>query len=218
MCVICISPKGIRQPNKEEFQAMFNANPHGAGYMFINDDALVEIHKGFMTFDDFWREIKGRKFTKRDVVIYHFRISTQGGVNPYMTHPFPLTANIENTKILDCACPVGIVHNGIIPCTTAPNDEYSDTARFVVEYLSTMITETDDISNPFFQREIAELIQSKMVLLDNQGFTTIGKFTTDDSGLMYSNMFWQRDLITQRFVKGDYRLFRNYTFECKTRR
>lgn len=202
MCVICISPKGIRQPNTYEIESMFKANPHGAGYMFINADGLVEIHKGFMNLADFQREIKSQKFTKNDVVIYHFRISTQGGVNPEMTHPFPLTANIENTKLLDCACPVGIAHNGIIPCTTAKDDEYSDTARFIVEYLATMITETDDIANPYFKHEVEDLIQSKMVFLDASGFTTIGRFTTGPDGLLYSNMYWHRDFTFAAVNRG----------------
>ena len=193
MCVICISHKGIRQPNNEEFKAMFKANPDGAGYMFVNDDGLVEIHKGFMELSDFMREINARKFTKDDVVIYHFRISTQGGVNPYMTHPFPLTHDLENTKILDCTCPVGIVHNGIIPCTTAKNDEYSDTALFITYYLSNMIENASDLLDEGIQHRIENLLQSKMAILDEHGnYITVGKFFTANSGLIFSNMGWER--------------------------
>ena len=193
MCVICISPKGTRQPNETEIKAMFNANPDGAGYMFVNKDGLVEIHKGFMELSDFLREIKGRRFTKNDVVIYHFRISTQAGVNPYMTHPFPLTADLENTKLLDCTCPVGIVHNGIIPCTSRKDAEYSDTALFITQYLSGMIERTTDLLDDVIQHRIENLLQSKMAIMDGKGnYITIGKFITDTSGLIFSNMHWER--------------------------
>lgn len=193
MCVICISPKGVRQPNKKEFEMMFKANPDGAGYMFINNDNLVEIHKGFMNLKDFMREIEGRKFTKSDVVIYHFRISTQGGVNPYMTHPFPLTYDLENTKLLDLVTPVGVVHNGIIPCTTCNDKEYSDTALFITQYLSYMVESVSDLLDEGTQHRIENLLQSKMAILDGHGnYITIGKFFTEPSGLVYSNLHWNR--------------------------
>lgn len=193
MCVICISPKGIRQPNNTEIKAMFEANPHGAGYMCVTDDGLVEIQKGFMTLEDLMRELKTRKFTKKDVVIYHFRISTQAGVNPYMTHPFPLTRDLENTKLLGCTCPVGIVHNGIIPCTSRKDDEYSDTALFITQYLSGMIENASDLLDDGIQHRIENLLQSKMAIMDGKGnYITIGKFFTDKSGLIYSNMYWER--------------------------
>lgn len=193
MCVICISPKGIRQPNEKEIKAMFEANPHGAGYMNVTADGLVEILKGFMDVKDLLRELNARKFTKGDVVIYHFRISTQAGVNPYMTHPFPLTRDLENTKLLDCTCPVGIVHNGIIPCTSRKDNEYSDTALFITQYLSSMIERASDLLDDGIQHRIENLLQSKMAIMDGYGnYITLGKFFTDKSGLIYSNMYWER--------------------------
>ena len=74
----------------------------------------VTIHKGFMSFDDFRKAVESEHFTKNDPVVYHFRISTQAGVNPSMTHPFPLTSDLVNCEALDLTCAVGIAHNGII--------------------------------------------------------------------------------------------------------
>ena len=200
MCIIAISRKGIRQPNKEELQTMWDRNPDGAGYMFVNSDGLVEIHKGFMSFNNFYYNVKHENFTKNDVVIYHFRIATQGGVNPQMTHPFPLTAKLENTKILDCACPVGIVHNGIIPCTTNKNDkEYSDTAHFICEYLSHMVKSEADLHDDKLLGRIESLIHSKMAILDGKGnLATIGNFITEQSGLMFSNSTYKK--FTYKYV------------------
>lgn len=187
MCIICISRHGVRQPNEQEITRMWNANPHGAGYMCVRD-GMVEIHKGFMTLKEFMRNVKTEKFTSNDVVLYHFRISTQGGVNPYMTHPFPFTADIENTRLLDVRCHLGIVHNGIIRITSNGDAEYSDTALFIANYLPALIRTVDDVHDERVKRCIADLIGSKMAFLTDSGdVETVGKFIEDKSGLIFSN-------------------------------
>ena len=90
MCIICVSKPGVRQPDENTIRTMFYRNPHGAGYMFARD-GRVEIRKGFMRLDEYLRAIREERFTAADSVVYHFRISTQAGVNPEMTHPFPLS-------------------------------------------------------------------------------------------------------------------------------
>ena len=90
MCIICVSKSGVRQPGGTTIRAMFLRNPHGAGYM-VARGGRVQIHKGFMDLGDYLRAIRTEHFTASDSVVYHFRISTQAGVNPEMTHPFPLS-------------------------------------------------------------------------------------------------------------------------------
>jgi len=187
MCVICVSQKGIRQPNEQEIKNMWAANPHGAGYMFVKD-GNVEIHKGFMELRDFMRSIKGEHFTDDDVVIYHFRISTQAGVCPEMTHPFPLSERLEDMKILDCQCNVGIAHNGIIRLTSCKDAEYSDTALFISEYLPVIIRYTTDITDKRVKKTIKALAESKLALLNGDGdVSIIGDFWANDDGVMFSN-------------------------------
>lgn len=188
MCIICISDKGIRQPNKAELFTMFDNNPHGSGYMFARN-GKVEIHKGFMTFDDFMTAIRTEEFTEDDVVIYHFRISTQAGVNPEMCHPFPLSRNIEDTKVLDCRCDAGVAHNGIIHMTSDMGERtYSDTATFVAHYLPYLVRSEADMDSPYVLQMIEELIGSKMVILNRDGhFVTVGNFIEEKSGLLFSN-------------------------------
>ena len=89
MCIICVSPARTHQPSISQIKTMFLNNPHGAGYMFARE-GCVHIHKGFMDIDSFLSAVKAENFTAKDSVVYHFRISTQAGVNPEMTHPFPL--------------------------------------------------------------------------------------------------------------------------------
>jgi len=188
MCVIAVSERGTRQPTKAELLAMFNHNPHGAGYMLARG-GRVEIHKGFMWFDDFWRAVRSERLTAADPVVYHFRISTQAGVNPEMTQPFPLTSRLSITKALDVRCTVGIAHNGIIPVTADPAEHnYSDTALFVAGYLSGMMRTTSDIDAALLT-EIESLIGwSRLAIMDGTGeIVTIGKFT-EHNGILLSNL------------------------------
>lgn len=206
MCVICISPKGTRQPSKNEMQQMWTQNSHGAGYMCVRDNK-VEIHKGFMIFDDFIRAVKSEKFTQDDVVIYHFRISTQGGVNPEMTQPFPYSRNIEDMKILDCKCDLGIIHNGVIGLTSGKSSTcyipgYSDTALFISNYMPSLIRDNEDLLDSCTMELLQEIIGSKMAFLTSSGsFYTVGNFEEHD-GLIFSNMYWHKK--TELFREKDF--------------
>ena len=188
MCVICASPKGTRQPSISEIKSMFWRNPDGAGYMYARD-GKVFIHKGFMDLSDFLNAIKSEHFTAKDSVVYHFRISTQAGIDPTMTHPFPLSNQREVMKALDVHCGCGIAHNGIIQLTTDPNEkEYSDTAIFIADYLSSILTNPTDLHDPEVLDLIRCLIGSKMAILDGSGYiATVGQFV-NERGLLYSNL------------------------------
>ena len=188
MCVICASPKGTRQPSISEIKSMFWRNPDGAGYMYARD-GKVFIHKGFMNLTDFMNAIKAEHFTAKDSVVYHFRISTQAGINPTMTHPFPLSNQREVMKALDVPCGCGIAHNGIIQLTTDPNEkEYSDTAIFIADYLSSILTNPTDLHDHEVLDLIRCLIGSKMAILDGSGYiATVGQFV-NERGLLYSNL------------------------------
>lgn len=85
MCIICVSKSGVQQPTDSTIRAMFRRNPHGAGYMYARN-GKVTIHKGFMNIEDFLSAVHTERFTPQDSVVYHFRISTQAGVNAAMTH------------------------------------------------------------------------------------------------------------------------------------
>lgn len=187
MCIICVSKPGVNQPSLDQLRNMFDANSHGAGYM-VARNGRVEASKGFMTWDDFIRAVKYEKFTDADAVVYHFRISTQAGVNPQMTHPFPLTGILEKTKLIDFHCPIGVVHNGIIQLTTNHRDrEYSDTAHYVAEFLRYLVRSPGDLRNAKILDAIERTTHSKWALMDGTGYiATVGDFI-EDGGLLFSN-------------------------------
>ena len=191
MCIICVSKSGVQQPTDTTLRAMFRRNPHGAGYMYARD-GKVTIHKGFMNIEDFLSAVHAERFTPQDSVVYHFRISTQAGVNPEMTHPFPLSNQREDMKALDVICGCGIAHNGIIRLTTDPTEkEYSDTAIFITDYLSRIIRKKADLRDPVTLELIWQLAKSKFAIMDNSGYVaTVGHFI-DDHGLLFSNDSYQ---------------------------
>ena len=191
MCVICVSLAGVPQPTKTLMKMMWDRNPHGAGYMFARSN-YVYIRKGFMTFDDFYASVKNEHFKASDVVVYHFRISTQAGVNPEMTHPFILTDDLEKMKVLKARVNMGVCHNGIIPMTSGRSREYSDTALFVANYLSKMVRRPQDfITKPELNATIEDMICSKMAVLDYAGnVSLIGRFVMDKTGLLFSNDYF----------------------------
>ena len=185
MCVICVSPKGSSQPTRDEIRAMFRHNPHGAGIMFPRK-GKVHISKGYMDIEEFEELLDFYKFGVNDTVVYHFRISTQAGVCPEMTQPFPLGA-LEDTPEIETDARIAFCHNGIIPMTTDKRErDYSDTALFA-PFLARLVHNIDDLDG-YMEEIIAELIgHSKLAILDGQGrFKTVGCFTKFN-GNLYSN-------------------------------
>ena len=171
MCIICVSKSGVRQPSDITLRAMFRRNPHGAGYMYARD-GKVTIHKGFMNIEDFLAAVHAEQFTPQDSVVYHFRISTQAGVNAPMTHPFPLSNQPRMMRSLDLTCRCGVAHNGIIRLTSDPtNTRFSDTAVFITDYLTNIIRKPADLRNQDRLDTIYRLAQSKFAIMDGSGYT-----------------------------------------------
>ena len=187
MCIICVSPARTRQPSISQIKMMFQSNPHGAGYMYAREGS-VHIHKGFMDIDSFLSAVKAEHFTAKDSVVYHFRISTQAGVNPEMTHPFPLSNRLERMEKLDTTCRIGVAHNGVIRLTADPdNRRYSDTALFITQYLRVLIQRREDLRDRRVLDTVWNLAQSKFAIMDGGGYVaTVGEFLNQD-GLLFSN-------------------------------
>lgn len=187
MCIICVSKSGVRQPGEAAIRTMFLRNPHGAGYMVARGGRVV-IHKGFMHLADYLRAIREEHFTAADSVVYHFRISTQAGVNPEMTHPFPLSNQPARMRRLDLTCRCGVAHNGVIRLTSDPdNTRYSDTAIFITGYLSQIIRRRSDLRDQRVLDHIFQIARSKFAIMDGSGYVaTVGNFI-NERGLLYSN-------------------------------
>lgn len=198
MCIIVSKIKGVALPSEQTLKNCFESNKDGAGYM-IARNGIVEIKKGFMTFKDFYKSLKNEGNLTDYSVVMHFRITTQGGVKPYLCHPYPLSRNLKDLKELSFKSQIGIAHNGIISLTSESHSyyygsyknykepDYNDTMKFITDYLSLIIKDKTFCENKDTLKLIERLCGSKLAILDNDGnITYIGDFIKSE-GIMYSN-------------------------------
>ena len=188
MCVICVSGRGVEQPDKRTISNMFMYNSHGAGYMFARR-GRVEIHKGYDNLKDYLKAIDDEHFTSEDVVIYHFRIATQAR-RYEMTQPFPMEADDELLEAWDCWADIGIAHNGIISLTSNGHPLMSDTALYIRDYLVPRIKSEKDIP-PLIDTIEDEIDGSRLAILCGNGnYYLCGRWIYEH-GLLFSNDSYQ---------------------------
>ena len=218
MCIIAVKKIGVDLPKEEVFRNCFLNNPDGAGFMY-NSHGKVVIRKGFMRYSDFKyaleNELKKIKDVKNTGMVFHFRITTQGGTRQENCHPFPIS-NVENDlRETNIRTPLGIAHNGIIDLTSGYNygkydaalkkyvrkDEHlSDTQLFIRDYLYDIYK----LNHNFYKTEeglelVEKLIDSKMAFLDGTGeIHTIGAFN-ECKGILYSNYTYASYYSTKRY-------------------
>lgn len=204
MCIIVIKEKGVDLPKEQIFKNCFSNNPDGAGFMY-NKDGKVIIQKGFMKYKDFKNALDKATSEIKDVkntgMVFHFRITTQGGTNPQNCHPFPLSAEENDLRSTYFETNLGIAHNGIISLTSGYSSYYyygakvydkdshlSDTQIFIRDYLYPISKLNPDFYNDAYGLDLVELlIESKMCFLNEDGdITYVGSFTIDKE-ILYSN-------------------------------
>lgn len=185
MCVICVSGKGAKQPTEEMLTKMFRANPHSAGFMYSRNGKVV-IHKGYRTIEELTKDLAFEKFTENDVVVYHFRISTQAN-RIEMSQPFPISKEIEELESLDIVADMGIAHNGIISKTSDGNKDLSDTAIYIRRYIAGR-----EITKEFVKFLGDDTVGSRLAILDGDGNFHLTGSWIYENGLYFSNDYWDR--------------------------
>lgn len=216
MCVIVYKPVGKKLPNLDILEKCFNKNPDGAGFMLPVNNKVV-IHKGFMTFNDFKKDIERtlkrnhvKDVTKLPIVL-HFRISTQGGKQAGLCHPYPMCRDYAKMRQLECESNIALCHNGIISsCST--NEfygghydhktkswvtgkyqqlNYNDTMTFIKDYASLVIDNDIHFDKKKSKIELLERLceYSKLAIMTcNGNVTLIGDFK-EKNGIYYSNLY-----------------------------
>lgn len=176
-------------PKEADLRKCFENNPDGAGLMWPENGAVL-IRKGFMTWADF-KAFALSKNLKNKPVVMHFRITTQGGVQPGLTHPFPVTGEYAEMRQTSARAPMGIAHNGIIRATSDGASDHNDTMRFI-----------RDIAYPVFRSHhwkdadgvLSEVLGqaasgSRLAIMSADGKVTLtGHWSKRADGCMYSNM------------------------------
>ena len=160
MCIIALKPEKVRL-SREQLQIMWDANPHGAGFMYAHNGE-VKVVKGLMTMDALVAAMEEVGPLRK--MVLHFRIKTHGAISPEMTHPFW----VNEGKL-------AMVHNGVIrPLVHKTTELISDTAIFA-KTLASNYTDPLLAVKSSFHREMMEAYigYSKMVFMDGTGETWI---------------------------------------------
>ena len=189
MCIIAYKPLNVAFPEENYLKNCFANNDHGAGFMYAYD-GVVHIQKGYETYESFKSALnRARKITGDKVpYVMHFRIATQG-FEKCMTHPFPLSSDMKNLKKLKYKCNIGVAHNGILDLTSDGSKEYSDTMKFITDYLTLIIRNFSWYKDERTKLLIERLIDgSRLCILDKNGHGEIlGKGWVEKDGVFYSN-------------------------------
>jgi glutamine amidotransferase len=151
MCVIIVQPKEAKL-KKDRAKRLWDKNPEGGGFAYINDDGEVVTEK-FMKFKDFWSKFTNIRSSLEDRdYLLHMRIATHGTVDLDNVHPFQVD---EHTVV---------AHNGIIRGVPDYKDGRSDTRVFIDEVLPGM--PEDWLDNPYLFDMVQEWIGwSKLAFL-----------------------------------------------------
>lgn len=189
MCVIAYKPLNVMFPSETILKNCYENNPDGAGFMYVYNEKLY-IRKGYKTYESFIEALNNaRKLTGDNVpYVMHFRIATQG-YEDCMTHPFPLSTKMESLKKLKSTCNIGVAHNGIIQLTSDGSTNYSDTMKFITDYLALIIQSYDWYKNARTKQLIERLMGScRLAILDkNCHCELLGNGWIENEGCFYSN-------------------------------
>lgn len=154
MCIIIYNSKG--KLDSHELQEASQSNPDGAGLMYAVGGKLhiFKDRKNQKTIEMYH---KVRKTYPNILIVLHFRISTDGGVNTENCHPYQVNKDI------------GLCHNGILSKYSGKKTTKSDTRIFMDDLIAPFPTEV--IWTDAFMRLVEQAISfgNKFVLLNNKG-------------------------------------------------
>lgn len=189
MCVIMSKPANIAFPDESILKNCWDNNPDMGGFMYALN-GKVYIQKGYETWSAFKSALNKARNKTGDKIPYvcHFRISTQG-FDKQCCQPFPLSGNMKALKKQRYDANIGVAHNGILSLTSDGSKEYSDTMKFVTDYLVNIIRNYSWYKDQRTVTLIENLIEgSRFAILDKQGHCELlGKGWIENNGCYYSN-------------------------------
>lgn len=185
MCIAIHKPRGV-VIKKATLETCFDSNPHGAGFAFPDGKGGVQIIKGLMDFDTFWKEYK--EHTGKAMII-HFRWATHGTRGQEMTHPFAVMADDKDTIPRYAVC-----HNGVFGSSLVGYDaKLSDTCLFVQNLLGPVLAAMHGSRMPIaaLEKVVTEVIGAgnKVLIMDAYGDVVVANKSagTEDLGCWFSN-------------------------------
>lgn len=178
MCVIAFSPKGVDIPSEQQIKRMWEHNPDGAGYAYVNKKGKVVYKKGFMSMGELMKELEAPERFKNTNFALHFRIGTSGKNDKATCHPFPVSNCFGDLRKTEGEADSVLFHNGILSRGGIANPLASDTQDFVIAMSPLFKKYNKSKTRDYF---IEELIEGSrlLVLYKNNAFKMFGKWEQD---------------------------------------
>ena len=208
MCLAIFQSAGKQIPEGYLAEG-FKNNPHGAGFMYFNEDGALKIAK-FMDFEPFIDEYEKQWAIhgQHSPFGIHFRLATHGTTNIDNVHPFRMNEN------------VGVLHNGILNCEI-PDKKMSDTASFVKYYLNNLPRNWQD-NEYLFDMVEQYCYGSKLVVMTNDPDAKYCAYIVNEeaghwnSGVWYSNSSYScarnksKSMVTYKSAQVSAQTFEDY--------
>lgn len=214
MCIIIVKNSGIDLPDKEILKRCWNKNPHGAGFMFNNNNKII-IKKGFMSYENFYENLlrNDKQYRlKNQSVVFHFRISTSGLIDKGNCHPYPLTNDSIYLRKTNLRCSIGIAHNGIIQEYNHKDSVLNDTQLFIKNIIYDLISNTKIgyYKSEVFKKIMESMIDdSRLAIMNGNGeVVKIGRWY-EENGLFFSNIGYKNNSEVRTSIQKKIKLFDN---------
>ena len=187
MCVIAYKSRGAHLSDNM-VRAMFDANPHGAGFMYAKD-GRVHFEKGFFNVEALLRRYHACVSDDMPAVV-HCRITTHGATCPQLCHPFPIVQRHAKEFKQTGEAFLCMAHNGIIPERSwwwfaNPNGKDSDTSAYARKlWLEGLRALTTARQAREIEREIGG---SRLAFMDGSGNVELLGHWEKVAGVWFSN-------------------------------
>lgn len=201
MCIIIAKPSGKLLPKYEVFSNCESKNRDGIGVAINKGGIYSEIKKDFLNAKECFDYLTNNT-TPDDLVIVHFRFATSGELTPEFRHPYPISKDVNELKMVEKRCKKLVAHNGVLSQYTTRKDT-NDTMEFIITALSENVIK-NNLNNPTIQKLLEEHIGGdKLAIIDRGNLILIGKFV-EDEGLFYSNSDYQSKWYYPAMQSADY--------------
>lgn len=187
---------------------MWEHNPDGCGYAYVNKKGKVVFRKGFMTLDSLLKELEAPERFKNTNFAIHFRIGTSGKNDGATCHPFPLSTNFGDLRKTEGETDSVLFHNGVLSKGGIVSPLASDTQDFVVAMTPLLKKFNRSKARDYF---IGELTKGSrlLVLYKNNTFKMYGDWQKDGD-IWVSNLSYKYDY--QWYGSGYYG-WHNYMYD-----
>lgn len=186
MCTLAFSPAGMAAVSNDALRNMMNNNPDGAGWAYAYN-GLLYFSKGYFKAEKFIKSL--RKIPQNAPVMFHARISTAGGVQKKLCHPFRIAENYGKIDELSGTLSAGAVvgHNGCLSIRADSGE--SDTSTYVKTILQPLTAAGIDLLSDDIAPTINATIHgSRIAILRPDGrYRLFGDGWMCDGGVWYSN-------------------------------